>query len=80
MKVILTYIAHALLSLALDRGTRTVIKAAVEHAESQSGKGQQKMAAALQYVAAYGTRELKRKTEGQLRTLLEEQHDRLTKR
>ncbi|RNF52983.1 hypothetical protein EBI00_02465 [Marinomonas hwangdonensis] len=77
IRAILYWFGDLLLKAALDAASKRALKNAVDVAEKSGGKGQQKMVVALDYLRKQGTESLRSATESKLRTLIEEQLDRI---
>ena len=70
-------LGEILISSALDAASKKVLTHAVRIAEDSGKSGQEKMAIALKHIHIGGTESLKRATVSRLRTLIEQQIDRL---
>ena len=79
IRAILYWVGDLLLRSALDAASKDILKRAVISAEASGLKGQDKMRIALNVIKTQGTESLKQAGESKLRTLIEEQLDRLTR-
>lgn len=77
LRAVLYWIGDLFLKAALDAASKRALIRAIEMAEATELKGQEKMRVAIDYLRIQGTESLKRATESKLRTLVEEQLDRL---
>lgn len=79
LRTVIYWVADLLLQAALDAASKRALERAVQVAEESGKSGQDKMKVALDYLRSQGTKSLKQATESKLRTLVEEQLDRLKK-
>lgn len=77
IRAVLHWLGDLLLKAALDAASKRALSRAIEAAEKSGGKGQEKMMVALDYLRKQGTESLRSATESKLRTLIEEQLDRI---
>lgn len=77
IRIIAYWLGDLLLQAALDAASKQVLKRAVTAAEASGMKGQDKMRVALEVVRKEGTESLKAAGESKIRTLIEEQLDRM---
>lgn len=73
------FIGQVFLKAALDAASKRVLERAVHKAEGSGLRGQDKMRIALDHIKTEGTESLRKSGESHLRTLVEEQLDRLTR-